>query len=268
MAPELRLFISLSGSAFMFHLTSRMFKENPLPDVENVLKSNPELMKQFQNAAAKQYMFCDNSKNIKYEQPKQPQRQQPQNNNGGGIFGMINNLFTGLNTNNKQPSFQNIPKNDKPTNGIIKYIDVEYVKSNPREKIIKIYSDGQFVFEEPKFVYPNIKTNAKMTYLTDGKHSGVFIGSFSDCDSFYIMRSNGKMTYPDNSIFEGNFVDDKPNNHETVHEPDQYTIKRGGTRKNINNKHKKKYSKNNKKHRKLTKCKNKKCKRKTIKKMY
>ena len=27
MAPELRLFISLSGSAFMFHLTNRMFKE-------------------------------------------------------------------------------------------------------------------------------------------------------------------------------------------------------------------------------------------------
>ena len=57
MAPELRLFISLSGSAFMFHLTSRMFKDQPLPDIENVLKSDPELMKQFQNAAAKQYMM-------------------------------------------------------------------------------------------------------------------------------------------------------------------------------------------------------------------
>ncbi len=43
MAPELRLFVSLSGSAFMFHLTSRMFKEQPLPDVENVLRSNPEV---------------------------------------------------------------------------------------------------------------------------------------------------------------------------------------------------------------------------------
>ena len=31
MAPELRLFISLSGSAFMFHLTSKMFKESSIP---------------------------------------------------------------------------------------------------------------------------------------------------------------------------------------------------------------------------------------------
>jgi hypothetical protein len=160
-------------------------------------------------------------------------------------------------------------ENDKPTNGIIKYIDVEYVKSNPKEKIIKIYSDGKFDFEKPNFVYPNIDTNATMTYLTDGKQSGVFTGFFSNCDSFYIMRSNGKMKYPYPKYpFEGNFVNDKPDRGKPIHEPDQYTVKTGGTRKNINNKHKKKYSKKNKKHRKLTKCKNKKCKRKTIKKMY
>ena len=41
MAPELRLFISLTGSAFMFHLTSRMFKECSIPGVEEVLKANP-----------------------------------------------------------------------------------------------------------------------------------------------------------------------------------------------------------------------------------
>ena len=57
MAPELRLFISLSGSAFMFHLTNRMFKEQPLPNIEEVLKSDPELMKRFQNAATKQYVM-------------------------------------------------------------------------------------------------------------------------------------------------------------------------------------------------------------------
>jgi hypothetical protein len=46
----------------------------------------------------------------------------------------------------------------------------------------------------------------------------------------------------------------------------KYFTRIAGTRKNINNKHKKKYSKKNKKHRKFTKCKNKKCKRKNIKK--
>jgi hypothetical protein len=54
MAPELRLLMSLSGSAFMFHLTNSMFKQQPLPGVEQVLRSNPELMKQFQAAAVNQ----------------------------------------------------------------------------------------------------------------------------------------------------------------------------------------------------------------------
>jgi len=96
MAPELRLFISLSGSAFMFHLTSRMFKEQPMPDVENVLKSDPELMKQFQNAAAKQYMMGNNN----IEPPMK------QNNNGSdsmGLFNMVSNIFGSLNGGSMSP---------------------------------------------------------------------------------------------------------------------------------------------------------------------
>jgi len=92
MPPELRLFVSLSGSAFMFHLTSKMFKESNVPDVEEVLKSNPELMKQFQNAAAKQYIYGNNN--------KQPQQQQPPHQQSS-LFGMIGNLFGGLNNNNQ-----------------------------------------------------------------------------------------------------------------------------------------------------------------------
>jgi len=55
MAPELRLLMSLSGSAFMFHLTNSMFKQSPLPSVEAVLRSNPELFRQFQQTAAQSY---------------------------------------------------------------------------------------------------------------------------------------------------------------------------------------------------------------------
>jgi hypothetical protein len=104
MAPELRLFMSLSGSAFMFHLTSRMFKEQPMPDVENVLKSDPELMKQFQNAATKQYMMGGGGK-----------AQAPASNNMGmggdnmGLFGMVSNLFGSLNsgpTSSEMPQYQ------------------------------------------------------------------------------------------------------------------------------------------------------------------
>ena len=51
MAPELRLLMSLAGSAFMFHLTNTMFKSS-LPGLDQVMKQNPDLMKQFAAATA------------------------------------------------------------------------------------------------------------------------------------------------------------------------------------------------------------------------
>lgn len=49
-APELRLLFALGGSAFMFHLQNTMFK-SALPGMDDILKQNPELMKQFASAA-------------------------------------------------------------------------------------------------------------------------------------------------------------------------------------------------------------------------
>jgi len=119
MAPELRLFMSLSGSAFMFHLTSRMFKEQPMPDVENVLKSDPELMKQFQNAAAKQFMMGGGGgdPNIATSKP-------PQSSMGGdsmGLFGMVSNLFSSLNSDpisSEMPSYQQNNFSNKSANDV------------------------------------------------------------------------------------------------------------------------------------------------------
>ena len=51
MAPELRLIMALAGSGFMFHLTNTMFKTN-LPGFDQVMKQNPDLMKQFASATA------------------------------------------------------------------------------------------------------------------------------------------------------------------------------------------------------------------------
>jgi len=53
MAPEIRLMFMLGGSAFMFHLTNSMFK-NSIPGMEDIMKQNPDLMKQFANAAINQ----------------------------------------------------------------------------------------------------------------------------------------------------------------------------------------------------------------------
>ena len=49
-APEFKLLFMLGGSAFMYHLTNSMFK-NSVPGMEDIMKQNPELMKQFTNAA-------------------------------------------------------------------------------------------------------------------------------------------------------------------------------------------------------------------------
>ena len=53
MAPEVKLLFMLGGSAFMYHLTNSMFK-NSMPGMEDIMKQNPDLMKQFANAAINQ----------------------------------------------------------------------------------------------------------------------------------------------------------------------------------------------------------------------
>ncbi len=53
MAPELKLLFMLGGSAFMYHVTNSMFK-NSIPGMEDIMKQNPDLMKQFASAAINQ----------------------------------------------------------------------------------------------------------------------------------------------------------------------------------------------------------------------
>lgn len=81
MAPEMRLLMSLSGSALMFHLTNNMFKQSNVPHVEDVLRSDPKLMKQFQQAAASRMSSSSAG--------------QGGGAFGGGIFSMVSNLFGG-----------------------------------------------------------------------------------------------------------------------------------------------------------------------------
>jgi hypothetical protein len=114
MAPELKLLISLGGSAFMFHLTKRMFSESSIPNVEEILKSNPELMKKFQNASAKQYMNMqsrgegDNAST--YQQQSVPENRNTSQVGADSIFGMVSNLFNGMTSSQGQDSsmFQSV----------------------------------------------------------------------------------------------------------------------------------------------------------------
>ena len=50
MAPELKLLFMLGGSGAMLHMTNTMFKSS-MPGMDDIMRQNPELMHQFQNAA-------------------------------------------------------------------------------------------------------------------------------------------------------------------------------------------------------------------------
>ena len=102
MAPELRLLISLGGSAFMFHLTKKMFSNSQLPKVEEVLQRNPDLMKKFQEASAMEYMRGSQQQSGPFgmqsgpsSRPAMPafSRNKQDTSSGGDLFGMVSNLF-------------------------------------------------------------------------------------------------------------------------------------------------------------------------------
>ena len=50
MAPELKLLFQLGGSGIMVHMTNTMFK-SAMPGMDDILRQNPDLMRQFQTAA-------------------------------------------------------------------------------------------------------------------------------------------------------------------------------------------------------------------------
>jgi len=56
MAPELRLMTMIGGSGLMFHLSNTLFKSST-PELSDILKNNPHLMKQVQEEALKSMAF-------------------------------------------------------------------------------------------------------------------------------------------------------------------------------------------------------------------
>lgn len=78
MAPEIKLLMMLSGSAFMHHMTHSMFKTQ-LPGLDEILKTNPELAANLA-AATSQHM----------------NHQQKSADNLFGSLGSLGNMFGGL----------------------------------------------------------------------------------------------------------------------------------------------------------------------------
>lgn len=50
-SPELQLLFQLGGSAVMVHMSNSFFKSSSMPNMDDILRQNPDLMRQFQTAA-------------------------------------------------------------------------------------------------------------------------------------------------------------------------------------------------------------------------
>ena len=104
-APEIKLMMILGGSAFMFHLTQTLFKSS-MPGMDDIMKQNPDLMKQFAQAAVGQ-MASNTSQPPPMQQsfspPPQQRQQRPDMDGPAGLDDLINQM-------NLQPD--NIPDLD------------------------------------------------------------------------------------------------------------------------------------------------------------
>lgn len=124
MAPELRLISMVAGSAFMFHITNSLFKSAG-PNMSDILRQNPDIMRNLQEAAAKSagstinQQFGENDFvgnmmkdgiNMKMNQPRGPmgppprQGSQPKMNGPVGIDELLDELNSGNNTDNASVS--------------------------------------------------------------------------------------------------------------------------------------------------------------------
>lgn len=144
MAPELRLLMSLSGSAFMFHLTNSMFKQQPLPGVEQVLRSNPDLMKQFQAAAASQMAgVAGAAAAMSGGAPSPPSPPPMQMGGGGGMFGMIGNLFGSMGGSGIASAFQSAPQQQRPMEPVIQEVRPRPPMNMPQVETMSAISDEE-----------------------------------------------------------------------------------------------------------------------------
>jgi hypothetical protein len=85
MPPEAKLLMSLVGSGFMFHMSNSFFRSKMSnTDPSDIFRNNPQLAKQFAQAAAQQAgPGFGNFMGAAMGMPQQPQQMQPQQMNSG-----------------------------------------------------------------------------------------------------------------------------------------------------------------------------------------
>ena len=120
MAPELKLLFQLGGSAMMVHMTNTMFK-SAMPGMDDILRQNPDLMRQFQSAAVNSMGqsnpgFAGFMNGIASSGPPPPpistQNREPPSRPGNNSYGTLNSRtspsFNGNDGINMRESFSSV----------------------------------------------------------------------------------------------------------------------------------------------------------------
>ena len=112
-APELRLLGLLAGSGFMFHFQQASLKNSKIPGADEILKSDPELMKQFQKAAANSDSFKQAQQNSMNSNPMMNMMSGLLGGGGGGLGGLMGGLMGGGGRGMSEPFSQAAPPEPK-----------------------------------------------------------------------------------------------------------------------------------------------------------
>jgi hypothetical protein len=102
MAPELKLLLMVGGSALTYHLSQTMFKK--MPNGENVMRNNPELRRQFEEAALREMSqeapgfakFAGMASNLGRGEQPPPFKAKSNNVNVDDIDTMINDISNSI----------------------------------------------------------------------------------------------------------------------------------------------------------------------------
>lgn len=93
-SPEIKLLGMVGGSALMFHFTKALFnKSNDVPNFNDVMNNNPELKRQYVEAASKEY--GNNRRSNQRSGSGGGGGGSGGGGGGGGLFGNIFNMFGG-----------------------------------------------------------------------------------------------------------------------------------------------------------------------------
>ena len=164
MSPELKLLFQLGGSAMMVHMSNTLFK-SAMPGMDDIMRQNPELMKQFTQAAVNTMGQSNPGFGGFMNNVFQGQNQNNgsrENGMGSGAnpgFGMPNmpnrEMPPNVNTGPLPPSMETkLPERSQRTQNLPNRPDLMSARSG---KGISIDKNEGFAMEEPRITRPEMK---------------------------------------------------------------------------------------------------------------